>query len=200
MLSRLAAFGDQPTRMNWIVYASLFGRRASRQKKIPLGEVCSSTNPGPVRHDRKIQRAVCCTKPAIQPPAHHSRKGIEQRQWEAKLSLYLHHLWRITPSLHLMVHLSESVETQSGGPTRNRTGVRGFAIRCVTTPPSGRREGANCFALPRKSTQSCAPRKLWLHIGRIHPIVAQKTQSVQIRRNPSWRKGQAKLEATKSPP
>ena len=26
-----------------------------------------------------------------------------------------------------------------GGPSRNRTGVHGFAIRCVTTPPSGLR-------------------------------------------------------------
>ena len=24
-----------------------------------------------------------------------------------------------------------------GGPSRNRTGVYGFAVRCVTTPPSG---------------------------------------------------------------
>ncbi len=24
-----------------------------------------------------------------------------------------------------------------GGPDRNRTGVHGFAIRCVTTPPQG---------------------------------------------------------------
>jgi len=33
-----------------------------------------------------------------------------------------------------------------------------------------------------------------------HPIVAQKTQSAQIRRNPSWRTPQAGLEATKSLP
>src|SRR5690606_1038307 len=26
-----------------------------------------------------------------------------------------------------------------GGPSRNRTGVYGFAVRCVTTPPSGLR-------------------------------------------------------------
>ena len=24
-----------------------------------------------------------------------------------------------------------------GGPSRNRTGVQGFAVLCVTTPPSG---------------------------------------------------------------
>src|SRR5437868_7728716 len=27
----------------------------------------------------------------------------------------------------------------SGGPSRNRTGVQGFAVLCVTTPPSGRK-------------------------------------------------------------
>ena len=27
-----------------------------------------------------------------------------------------------------------------GGPSRNRTGVQGFAVLCVTTPPSGRKE------------------------------------------------------------
>src|SRR5690606_25554115 len=26
---------------------------------------------------------------------------------------------------------------EGGGPSRNRTGVNGFAVRCVTTPPSG---------------------------------------------------------------
>ena len=29
----------------------------------------------------------------------------------------------------------------SGGDDRNRTGVHGFAIRCVTTPPRRRQEG-----------------------------------------------------------
>lgn len=28
-----------------------------------------------------------------------------------------------------------------GGEYRNRTGVHGFAIRCVTTPPTRRRSG-----------------------------------------------------------
>lgn len=27
--------------------------------------------------------------------------------------------------------------SENGGPSRNRTGVHGFAVRCVTTPPSG---------------------------------------------------------------
>jgi hypothetical protein len=29
--------------------------------------------------------------------------------------------------------------SRSGGPSRNRTGVQGFAVLCVTTPPSGRK-------------------------------------------------------------
>src|SRR4029078_7009806 len=33
-------------------------------------------------------------------------------------------------------------ETVGGGPSRNRTGVQGFAVLCVTTPPSGRGEAA----------------------------------------------------------
>lgn len=36
----------------------------------------------------------------------------------------------------------------SGGPSRNRTGVQGFAVLCVTTPPSGLGELAS---LPRRS-------------------------------------------------
>lgn len=31
------------------------------------------------------------------------------------------------------------LSTMDGGPSRNRTGVYGFAVRCVTTPPSGLR-------------------------------------------------------------
>ena len=30
------------------------------------------------------------------------------------------------------------IYVMSGGPSRNRTGVQGFAVLCVTTPPSGR--------------------------------------------------------------
>ena len=29
-------------------------------------------------------------------------------------------------------------DRKGGGPSRNRTGVQGFAVLCVTTPPSGR--------------------------------------------------------------
>lgn len=31
----------------------------------------------------------------------------------------------------------DSIPIKFGGPSRNRTGVDGFANRCVTTPPSG---------------------------------------------------------------
>ncbi|WP_417619310.1 hypothetical protein [Parasphingorhabdus sp.] len=39
-----------------------------------------------------------------------------------------------------------------------------------------------------------------LDFVQIRPIVAQKTQSAEIRLNPSWRTLQGGLEATKSPP
>ena len=37
-------------------------------------------------------------------------------------------------------HLKQRLKSQivGGGPSRNRTGVQGFAVLCVTTPPSGR--------------------------------------------------------------
>ena len=48
----------------------------------------------------------------------------------------------------------------SGGPSRNRTGVQGFAVLCVTTPPSGR--GAQmlrfCHGVNRASRFSHADR------------------------------------------
>jgi hypothetical protein len=34
-------------------------------------------------------------------------------------------------------HSSGRIPGKPGGPSRNRTGVYGFAVRCVTTPPSG---------------------------------------------------------------
>ncbi len=33
--------------------------------------------------------------------------------------------------------LPAAAEGVTGGHARNRTGVRGFAVRCVTTPPRG---------------------------------------------------------------
>src|SRR5437763_791463 len=43
---------------------------------------------------------------------------------------------------------------EGGGPSRNRTGVQGFAVLCVTTPPSGRGEGR---ALARASAAGQPP-------------------------------------------
>ena len=37
----------------------------------------------------------------------------------------------------------------SGGHARNRTGVYGFAVRCVTTPPRGLPERGRCVKLSR---------------------------------------------------
>jgi hypothetical protein len=34
---------------------------------------------------------------------------------------------------------SDPAVPEGGGPSRNRTGVQGFAVLCVTTPPSGRK-------------------------------------------------------------
>src|SRR3546814_8539871 len=50
-----------------------------------------------------------------------------------------------------------SAQVGYGGPSRNRTGVYGFAVRCVTTPPSGlARHIAGVGLLPQKPTQ-CNP-------------------------------------------
>ncbi len=43
-----------------------------------------------------------------------------------------------------------------GGPSRNRTGVQGFAVLCVTTPPSGLgASGGNAQVLRPLSTLQC---------------------------------------------
>ena len=44
-----------------------------------------------------------------------------------------------------------------GGPSRNRTGVQGFAVLCVTTPPSGRKSDGS---LPRLAVGS-TPLPQW---------------------------------------
>ena len=51
---------------------------------------------------------------------------------------------------------TDSTVVENGGPARNRTGVHGFAVRCVTTPPPGpgarHREGAELSdRLPRRN-------------------------------------------------
>src|SRR5207245_8051154 len=47
---------------------------------------------------------------------------------------------RRTPSFHEQQRRLKS-RNVGGGPSRNRTGVQGFAVLCVTTPPSGRGGG-----------------------------------------------------------
>src|SRR6185369_12427397 len=41
-----------------------------------------------------------------------------------------------------------------GGPSRNRTGVQGFAVLCVTTPPSGQGAGPLWRACPDRQVRS----------------------------------------------
>ncbi len=58
-----------------------------------------------------------------------------------------------------------------GGPSRNRTGVRGFAVLYVTTPPSGRGEGRisagqRSLSTASLSTNGGVPR------GRLRPTGA----------------------------
>lgn len=48
----------------------------------------------------------------------------------SEISADMRHSWRIS-------FRSPMISNVCGGPSRNRTGVNGFAVRCVTTPPSG---------------------------------------------------------------
>lgn len=52
-----------------------------------------------------------------------------------------------------------------GGPSRNRTGVQGFAVLCVTTPPSGLGVGGRkCAAFDAKSSAAMvADPKIIVH-------------------------------------
>ncbi len=43
-------------------------------------------------------------------------------------------LWRMSGEYPIEQNARDG---NNGGPSRNRTGVNGFAVRCVTTPPSG---------------------------------------------------------------
>src|SRR3989344_2184533 len=52
-----------------------------------------------------------------------------------------HHDFIISPGAAMP--FARNCRAGNGGPSRNRTGVQGFAVLCVTTPPSGHRgEGA----------------------------------------------------------
>lgn len=54
-------------------------------------------------------------------PRHHARHNTRQK-WQ-KTAIY--------------GTFSDVLRGKIGGPSRNRTGVHGFAVRYVTTPPSG---------------------------------------------------------------
>ena len=59
---------------------------------------------------------------------------------------------------------------EGGGHGRNRTGVHGFAVRCVTTPPRGQYwEGVGCPSLYRSERSATISGKTCL----FGPIPAQ---------------------------
>ena len=63
---------------------------------------------------------------------------------------------RTAPHFHSLDQRLESLDV-GGGPSRNRTGVQGFAVLCVTTPPSGRAEPGRWSGGLNLSTASPAP-------------------------------------------
>jgi hypothetical protein len=64
----------------------------------------------------------------------------------------------------------------------------------------GPKRGRELLRFARKVNPKLRHPCLMLDIVQNRRIVAQKTQSAQIRRNPSWRNAQGGLEATKSRP
>ena len=60
-------------------------------------------------------------------------------RWQFKLIEYA---VRIRTALSGIGQDPRGIARKVGGPSRNRTGVHGFAVRCVTTPPSGPAEEA----------------------------------------------------------
>ena len=52
--------------------------------------------------------------------------------------------WLLEHSVHIVGQFRQVFEI-IGGEYRNRTGVHGFAIRCVTTPPTRRSLGFIMF-------------------------------------------------------
>ncbi len=52
-----------------------------------------------------------------------------------------------------------------GGEYRNRTGVHGFAIRCVTTPPTRQLCGRAAFIETTRRTQYLLPHSLLLNLA-----------------------------------
>jgi hypothetical protein len=81
-----------------------------------------------------------------------------------------------------------------GGPSRNRTGVQGFAVLCVTTPPSG-------LTVVVEARSSGLAFYWQFPISLIVARGTQATEKVAVchlktgfRLNPAWRFGQRWLE------
>jgi hypothetical protein len=74
-----------------------------------------------------------------------SRFGLEEQSAGANLLLESkrrgrHAMSNLTPGLdahRVQASYFAKKFLKGGGPSRNRTGVQGFAVLCVTTPPSG---------------------------------------------------------------
>ena len=63
--------------------------------------------------------------------------------------------------LRLALSFFRAFNGQIGGDGRNRTGVRGFAVRCVTTPPRRRRSGPTIRGRPMECARvnpRCLPQ------------------------------------------
>jgi hypothetical protein len=70
-----------------------------------------------------------------------------------------------------------------GGPSRNRTGVQGFAVLCVTTPPSGPGVLAPFRDLWRGVKPDACRR-----LGK-GPFTVQAPQFAHLSMNDGWRGG-----------
>src|SRR5688572_9720914 len=64
-------------------------------------------------------------------------------------------------TVHFRTSLCPATDRRDGGPSRNRTGVQGFAVLCVTTPPSGRADPGKWSGGHRLSTDCSAHRSQW---------------------------------------
>src|SRR6185369_1767321 len=110
-------------------------RRKSRDIQIPSKQVDLRGDPPPLRQGPlplvRPKFWNCYSRPAISRSLRRSAVTILTRSsqrmgmGEAETS---HRLTSDHPGL---------IFEGSGGPSRNRTGVQGFAVLCVTTPPSG---------------------------------------------------------------
>ena len=66
---------------------------------------------------------------------------------------------------------------RGGGHARNRTGVRGFAVRCVTTPPRGQVRG--CSSPVTRWRLACASIRLCKRPGRALWLRSRRSEGEQ---------------------